>query len=41
MISLLNWLLAQKPGDKRKHCSLHEPAVDCSSRAKAHKRFEF
>ena len=34
-------LLAQKPKDKKKLYSLHEPAVDCIFRGKAHKRYEF
>ena len=41
MISLVNRLLAQKPKDKKKLYSLHEPAVDCISKGKAHKRYEF
>ena len=41
MIALGNRLLAQKPKDKRKLYSLHEPAVDCISKGKAHKRYEF
>jgi hypothetical protein len=31
----------QKPKDKKKLYSLHEPAVDCISKGKAHKRYEF
>ena len=41
MIGLVNRLLAQKPKDKKKLYSLHEPAVDCISKGKAHKRYEF
>ena len=38
---VVNRLLAQKPKDKKKLYSLHEPAVDCISKGKAHKRYEF
>ena len=41
MIALVNRLLAQKLKDKKKLYSLHEPAVDCISKGKAHKRYEF
>ncbi len=41
MIALVNRLLAQKTKDKNKLYSLHEPAVDCISKGKAHKRYEF
>ena len=41
MIALVNRLLAQKPKDRKKLYTLHEPAVDCISRGKAHKRYEF
>ena len=41
MMALVNRLLAQKPKDRRKLYSLHEPAVDCISKGKAHKRYEF
>ena len=41
MIALVNRLLAQKPKDKKKLYSLHEPAVDCISKGKARKRYEF
>lgn len=41
MIALVNRLLAQKPKDKGKLYSLHEPEVDCISKGKAHKRYEF
>lgn len=41
MIAMVNRLLAQKPKDKKKLYSLHEPAVDCISKGKAHKRYEF
>ena len=39
--ALVSRLLAQKPKDRRKLYSLHEPAVDCISKGKAHKRYEF
>ncbi|WP_146591453.1 IS5 family transposase [Puniceibacterium confluentis] len=39
--ALVNRLLAQKPKDRKKLYSLHEPAVDCISKGKAHKRYEF
>ncbi len=41
LIALVNRLLAQKPKDKKKLYSLHEPAVDCISKGKARKRYEF
>lgn len=41
MVALVNRLLAQKAKDKKKLYSLHEPAVDCISKGKAHKRYEF
>lgn len=41
LAALVNRLLAQKPKDRRKLYSLHEPAVDCISKGKAHKRYEF
>lgn len=41
MTALVSRLLAQKPKDRRKLYSLHEPAVDCISKGKAHKRYEF
>ena len=41
LVALVNRLLAQKPKDRRKLYSLHEPAVDCISKGKAHKRYEF
>jgi IS5 family transposase len=34
-------LIDQKPGDKNKLYSLHEPQVRCISKGKAHKRYEF
>ena len=40
-IALVNRLLAQGPKDRKKLYSLHEPAVDCISKGKAHKRYEF
>jgi IS5 family transposase len=39
--TLVNRLLAQRPKDRKKLYSLHEPAVDCISKGKAHKRYEF
>jgi len=41
LVALVNRLLAQKPKDRGKLYSLHEPAVDCISKGKAHKRYEF
>ncbi|MEI4264321.1 IS5 family transposase [Roseovarius sp. D0-M9] len=41
LVALVNRLLAQKPKDRRKLYSLHEPAVGCISKGKAHKRYEF
>ncbi len=41
MIALVNRLLARKLKDRKKLYSLHEPAVDCISKGKAHKRYEF
>jgi IS5 family transposase len=41
LMALVNRLLAQKPKDRKKLYSLHEPAVDCISKGKAHKRYEF
>lgn len=38
---LTGWLLAQKPRDKNKIYSLHEPEVDCISKGKARVRYEF
>ena len=40
-LALVARLLAQKPRDKRKLYALHEPEVDCISKGKAHKRYEF
>ncbi|MGB3553982.1 MAG: IS5 family transposase [Jannaschia sp.] len=40
-LTLVARLLAQKPRDKRKLYALHEPDVDCISKGKAHKRYEF
>lgn len=40
-LALVARLLAQKPRDKRKLYALHEPDVDCISKGKAHKRYEF
>ncbi|WP_071675903.1 IS5 family transposase [Nioella nitratireducens] len=41
LVALVTRLLAQKPKDRKKLYSLHEPAVDCISKGKAHKRYEF
>ena len=41
MVALVNRLLAPKPKDRKKLYSLHEPTVDCISKGKAHKRYEF
>jgi IS5 family transposase len=41
LTALVNRLLAQKPKDRKKLYSLHEPAVGCISKGKAHKRYEF
>ena len=40
-LALVGRLLAQKPRDKRKLYALHEPDVDCISKGKARKRYEF
>jgi len=40
-LALVARLLAQKPRDKRKLYALHEPDVDCISKGKARKRYEF
>ena len=40
-LALAGRLLAQKPRDKRKLYALHEPEVDCISKGKARKRYEF
>lgn len=40
-IALVDRLLRQKPKDKGKLYALHEPQVDCISKGKAHKRYEF
>ncbi|TRD20592.1 hypothetical protein FEV53_09840 [Palleronia caenipelagi] len=41
MTALVNRLLAQKPKDRKTLYSLHEPAVACISKGKAHKRCKF
>ena len=41
LLSLCERLHAQQRTDKRKLYSLHEPAVMCISKGKAHKRYEF
>ncbi|MBS0628270.1 MAG: IS5 family transposase, partial [Verrucomicrobia bacterium] len=40
-LSMANHLLTRKVSDKKKIYSLHEPKVDCISKGKAHKRYEF
>jgi IS5 family transposase len=40
-LALVGRLLAQKPRDKRKLHALHEPEVDCISKGKARRRYEF
>ena len=40
-LALAGRLLAQKPKDRRKLYALHEPDVDCISKGKARKRYEF
>ncbi len=40
-IALYNKVLAQKKGDKHKIYSLHEPEVECISKGKEHKKYEF
>jgi IS5 family transposase len=40
-LALVGRLLAQKPKDRRKLYALHEPDVDCISKGKARKRYEF
>lgn len=40
-VALVDRLLRQKPKDKGKLYALHEPQVDCISKGKAHKRYEF
>jgi IS5 family transposase len=39
--ALYRRVLRQKPGDKAKVYSLHEPQVYCLSKGKAHKKYEF
>ena len=39
--ALYRRMLAQKPGDKNKIYSLHEPHVYCIAKGKAHKKYEF
>jgi IS5 family transposase len=41
LLSLIEHLLAQKPTDNNKLYSLHAPEVVCTSKGKAHKRYEF
>jgi IS5 family transposase len=40
-LALAGRLLAQKPKDRRKLYALHEPDVDCISKGKARRRYEF
>lgn len=40
-LALVDRLLRQKPKDKRKLYALHEPEVDCISKGKARRRYEF
>jgi IS5 family transposase len=40
-LALAGRLLEQQPGDKNKLYSLHAPEVECISKGKAHKRYEF
>lgn len=41
LLTLCQRLHAQRPTDKKKLYSLHEPEVMCISKGKAHKRYEF
>jgi IS5 family transposase len=41
LLLLCDRLLAQKRDDKNKLYSIHEPDVECISKGKAHKRYEF
>ena len=41
ILELTDRLLLQKQGDKNKLYSLHAPEVECISKGKAHKKFEF
>jgi len=41
MLTLSNRVYQQKPKDSHKLYSLHEPEVQCISKGKAHKRYEF
>jgi len=41
ILSQSNHLLTRKSKDKNKIYSLHEPSVDCISKGKAHKKYEF
>lgn len=40
-LNLFNRVLAQKQNDKKKIYSLHEPHVECISKGKEHKKYEF
>jgi IS5 family transposase len=41
LLTLCERLHAQQPSDRKKLYSLHEPEVQCISKGKAHKRYEF
>jgi len=41
LIEIMEKILAQKKDDKNKVYSIHEPEVNCISKGKKHKRFEF
>ena len=41
LLEMVNRLLNQKRGDKNKLYSLHEPDIECISKGKAHKKYEF
>lgn len=41
LLETANRIFTQKQKDKKKVYSVHEPLVDCISKGKAHKRFEF
>ena len=41
LLKLFNQVLSQKRKDKNKVYSLHEPHVNCISKGKAHKKYEF
>lgn len=41
MIELFKSVLAQKQDSKKKYYSFHEPEVECISKGKEHKKYEF